>query len=80
MNRLSFCLILTFGTGCSLGELSVNLWSGDPGKTAFSEHCHISSGAGGQVIGCGKFYLFVMNVSEGQTVDLLLQGVFPHSA
>lgn len=45
--------------------------------SAFSEHGHSSSGAGGQVVGCGKFYLFVMNVSEGQTLWVCC-GVFSH--
>lgn len=33
MNQLAFCLIMTFGTGCSFGELGVNLWLGGPGKS-----------------------------------------------
>lgn len=31
LNGMSF-LDLTFGTGCRLGELRVNLWLGGPGK------------------------------------------------
>lgn len=51
-------------------------------SSSFSEHCHNTSGASGQVIECGKFYLFVMNVSGVsecfRDCGFVAVGFFPH--
>lgn len=64
---------MIFDTGCSLGKLRVNLWLSGPGKNSpFSDHCYSTSGAGGQVVECGKFSFCYECFRGADTVGLLL--------